>query len=152
MRPGCAFVKRIHWIAFALISALLASKPGSGAEKPKLILAVVVDQFRYDYLTRFRADYHDGFDRLLTQGAVFTDAHHIHFPSVSGIIGNEWSRSIADALSAKFGTQNPASAERQALGPAGPAPHRDPRHSAPGGSSGALPECTERFGDHGLLS
>jgi predicted AlkP superfamily pyrophosphatase or phosphodiesterase len=106
MRPGYAFVKRIHWIAFALISAVLASKPGSGAEKPKLILAVVVDQFRYDYLMRFRADYHDGFDRLLTQGAVFTDAHHIHFPtvtaighstflsgatpSVSGIIGNEW--------------------------------------------------------------
>ena len=65
MRPSYAFVKRIHWIAFALISAILASKPGSGAEKPKLILAVVVDQFRYDYLTRFRADYHDGFDRLL---------------------------------------------------------------------------------------
>ena len=93
-------------MAFALICTALAAKVAIGAEKPKLILAVVVDQFRYDYLTRFRADYHDGFDRLLTQGAVFTDAHHIHFPtvtaighstflsgatpSVSGIIGNEW--------------------------------------------------------------
>ncbi len=37
-------------------------------KKPKLVLAVVVDQFRYDYLLRFRADYH----------------------SVSGIISNEW--------------------------------------------------------------
>jgi predicted AlkP superfamily pyrophosphatase or phosphodiesterase len=99
-------MKRIYRIAFALILAALVSTSVSGAEKPKLILAVVVDQFRYDYLTRFRADYHAGFERLLTQGVVFTDAHHIHVPtvtaighstflsgatpSVSGIIGNEW--------------------------------------------------------------
>ncbi len=75
-------------------------------KKPKLVVAVVVDQFRYDYLIRFRADYHGGLARLLNQGAVFTDARYIHFPtvtavghstflsgatpSVSGIIGNEW--------------------------------------------------------------
>src|SRR5258708_2087638 len=75
-------------------------------KKPKLVVAVVVDQFRYDYLLRFRADYHSGLASLLNQGAVFTDAHYIHFPtvtavghstflsgatpSVSGIIGNEW--------------------------------------------------------------
>lgn len=75
-------------------------------KKPKLVVAVVVDQFRYDYLLRFRADYHSGLARLLDQGAVFTDAHYIHFPtvtavghstflsgatpSVSGIVGNEW--------------------------------------------------------------
>ncbi len=75
-------------------------------KKPKLVVAVVVDQFRYDYLLRFRADYHGGLARLLDQGAVFTDAHYIHFPtvtavghstflsgatpSVSGIINNEW--------------------------------------------------------------
>src|SRR5258708_39067277 len=75
-------------------------------KKPKLVVAVVVDQFRYDYLMRFRADYHSGLARLLNQGAVFTDARYIHFPtvtaighstflsgatpSVSGIVGNEW--------------------------------------------------------------
>jgi predicted AlkP superfamily pyrophosphatase or phosphodiesterase len=75
-------------------------------KRPKLVVAVVVDQFRYDYLIRFRADYHGGLARLLEQGAVFTDARYIHFPtvtavghstflsgatpSVSGIIGNEW--------------------------------------------------------------
>jgi predicted AlkP superfamily pyrophosphatase or phosphodiesterase len=78
----------------------------SPAPKPKLVLAVVIDQFRYDYLTRFRADYHGGLARLLDQGAVFTDAHYPQFPtvtavghstfmsgatpSVSGIINNEW--------------------------------------------------------------
>ncbi len=73
---------------------------------PKLILAIVVDQFRYDYLVRFRSSYNGGLDRLLTQGAVFTNAHYEHFPTVTavghatfltgatpsihGIIGNEW--------------------------------------------------------------
>ncbi len=106
MKHRCYLTKCARRIAFALLLTTLASTGASGAEKPKLILAVVVDQFRYDYLTRFRADYHAGFDRLLNHGAVFTDAHHVHFPtvtaighatflsgatpSVSGIIGNEW--------------------------------------------------------------
>ncbi len=81
-------------------------KPQSAPKKPKLMLAVVVDQFRYDYLLRFRADYHGGIARLLENGAVFADARYPQFPtvtavghstilsgatpSVSGIIGNEW--------------------------------------------------------------
>ena len=67
---------------------------------------VVIDQFRYDYLTRFRAEYRGGFTRLWEHGAVFTNAHYMHVPtvtaighstvltgatpSVSGIVGNEW--------------------------------------------------------------
>jgi predicted AlkP superfamily pyrophosphatase or phosphodiesterase len=63
-------------------------------------------QFRYVYLTRFRADYHAGFDRMLREGAVFTDARYAQsptvtavghsivstgaMPSVSGIVGNSW--------------------------------------------------------------
>ena len=77
-----------------------------GAAKPKLVLTITIDQFRYDYLTRFRSEYHGGLDRLLTKGAVFTNARYEHFPtvtavghstimsgatpSVSGIISNEW--------------------------------------------------------------
>jgi predicted AlkP superfamily pyrophosphatase or phosphodiesterase len=76
------------------------------ATTPKLVLAIVVDQFRYDYLLRFRSDYRGGMARLLNGGAVFADARYIHFPtvtavghstfltgatpSVSGIINNEW--------------------------------------------------------------
>jgi hypothetical protein len=86
----------------ATVASLLAAAP----KKPKLVLAVVVDQFRYDYLTRFRSDYTAGFNRLLTQGAVFTNAQYEHFPtvtavghstflsgatpSISGIVGNDW--------------------------------------------------------------
>lgn len=90
-----------------LVSLLAAACLLSAApKKPKLVLAIVVDQFRYDYLTRFRSEYHGGFDRLLREGAVFTNANYIHFPtvtavghstfltgaipSISGIIGNDW--------------------------------------------------------------
>jgi len=94
-------MKRIVACALAA-TALLAAAP----KKPKLVLAIAIDQFRYDYLTRFRSEYHSGFERLLTQGAVFTNARYIHFPtvtavghstflsgatpSISGIIANDW--------------------------------------------------------------
>ncbi|HXS97073.1 MAG TPA: alkaline phosphatase family protein [Candidatus Limnocylindrales bacterium] len=84
------------------VTALMAATP----PKPKLVLAIVIDQFRYDYLTRFRAEYTAGFNRLLTRGAVFNDARYVHFPtvtavghstfltgatpSISGIVGNDW--------------------------------------------------------------
>jgi predicted AlkP superfamily pyrophosphatase or phosphodiesterase len=74
--------------------------------KPKLVVAIVVDQFRYDYLTRFRKDYNAGFSRMLEGGAVYTNAHYKQMPtvtavghsiflsgampSVSGIAGNTW--------------------------------------------------------------
>ena len=74
--------------------------------EPRLVLAIVVDQFRYDYLTRFRTDFTGGFKRLLEQGAVFTNANydasptvtavgHSTFlsgatPAISGIIANQW--------------------------------------------------------------
>lgn len=85
-----------------MAGSLLSAAP----KKPKLVVAIVIDQFRYDYLTRYRADYHGGFDLLLTKGAVFTNARYQHFPtvtavghsilmsgampSVSGIVGNAW--------------------------------------------------------------
>jgi len=85
-----------------IIASLFTAAP----KKPRLILAVVVDQFRYDYLTRYRSEYHAGLDRLLTQGAVFTNSSYIHvptvtavghstflsgaIPSISGIVANDW--------------------------------------------------------------
>ena len=103
MPAGQAFFSRlrIFFCAFAILTAEAQS-----IRKPKLLLAIVIDQFRYDYLLRFRADYHAGLARLLDHGAVFTDAHYIHAatvtavghstflsgatPSISGIIANEW--------------------------------------------------------------
>src|SRR5438309_3520227 len=86
--------------------ALSCAAVALAAPKPKLVVAVAVDQFRYDYLTRFRGEYHGGLNQLLTKGAVFTNARYEHFPTVtaighstflsgatpaiSGIIGNDW--------------------------------------------------------------
>lgn len=76
------------------------------APQPKLVLLVAIDQFRYDYLVRFRDQYTGGLNQLLTQGAVFENANLEHYPSVtavghstmltgatpalSGIMGNDW--------------------------------------------------------------
>lgn len=92
--------------AILLLGFACAALAAPSPKKPKLIVAVVVDQFRYDYLLRFRNDYSAGFRKLLEQGAVFDDAHHIHYPTVtavghstfltgatpsmSGIVGNTW--------------------------------------------------------------
>jgi predicted AlkP superfamily pyrophosphatase or phosphodiesterase len=97
-------MKRIA-LYFSLLACVLCAT-AAPPKKPKLVLAVVIDQFRYDYLLRFRKDYTSGFVRLLERGAVFTDAQYVHFPTVtacghstfltgatpamSGIVGNEW--------------------------------------------------------------
>lgn len=73
---------------------------------PQLVVIVVVDQMRYDYLTRFAKFWKEGFARLLKDGAVFEDAYYPYlntvtcpghatistgaFPATHGIILNEW--------------------------------------------------------------
>jgi predicted AlkP superfamily pyrophosphatase or phosphodiesterase len=75
--------------------------------RPKLVLVLVIDQFRYDYLMRFRPYFGKrGFNRLLEGGAVFTDCRYDYattmtgpghaslltgaYPSSHGIIENNW--------------------------------------------------------------
>src|SRR6185312_1153323 len=97
-----AFTSFTLLVLFTAAGCAAATAPA----KPKLVVGIVIDQFRYDYLTRFRADYHGGFDQLLTRGADFTNAfyrqtptvtavgHSIFMsgamPAVSGIVGNSW--------------------------------------------------------------
>ena len=95
---------RAVWLTGLL--TLLCAADAAAAARPKLVLAIVVDQLRYDYLTRFRGEYRAGLKRLLTEGAVFTNARYAAYPTVtavghstflsgatpsmSGIVGNEW--------------------------------------------------------------
>ena len=52
----------ISVVALLLISSLNAQTTQSNA--PKLVVGIVVDQMRYDYITRFWDDYSkDGFKR-----------------------------------------------------------------------------------------
>lgn len=99
----------VRAILLGILCLCVASGPGEARvekARPKLVLAIIVDQFRYDYLLRFKEAFTGGFATLLDHGAVFTDAHYPQFPtvtavghstflsgatpSVSGIIGNEW--------------------------------------------------------------
>jgi predicted AlkP superfamily pyrophosphatase or phosphodiesterase len=75
-------------------------------DRPKLVVLIAIDQFRYDYLTRYEREFTSGLRLLLTEGAVFANASLAHYPSVtavghstmltgatpalSGIVGNEW--------------------------------------------------------------
>lgn len=101
-------MKTLGALFLAIISLAIALPAAQLAQGPdiRLVLLIAVDQFRYDYLTRFRTEYKEGIRRLLTEGAVFTDANLEHYPtvtavghatmltgatpSVHGIIGNDW--------------------------------------------------------------
>src|SRR5438270_13426423 len=77
------------------------------AQQPDLIVVVSVDQFRYEYLTRFEPYLSDGgFNRAIKHGANFTRALYpyavtytgpghaaigtCYVPARSGIVANTW--------------------------------------------------------------
>lgn len=92
------------------INSVLAQKsqiPAINPDKPKLVVGIVVDQMRYDYLTRFWEKYEDGgFKRLVNEGFNFKNNHFNYIPTYTapghasvytgttpenhGIIGNNW--------------------------------------------------------------
>ncbi|MBI3650018.1 MAG: alkaline phosphatase family protein [Acidobacteria bacterium] len=75
--------------------------------KPKLVVLIVIDQFRYDFLERFEDLFGvGGFKRLINNGAFFTNANYDYVPTYTapghaaiatgsvpaqnGIVGNTW--------------------------------------------------------------
>jgi len=97
-------------IAFIFLSLLTftSSKPeNTPTKKPKLVIGIVIDQMRYDYLTRFADKYgEDGFKRIINNGFSLENAHYNYIPTYTavghasvytgttpenhGIIGNNW--------------------------------------------------------------
>src|SRR4030095_13346720 len=82
-----------------------ATRAASG--KPRLVLAIIVDQFRYDYIERFWDLFgNEGFKLLINEGALFTNANYEYVPTytacghasifsgsvpaLNGIVGNLW--------------------------------------------------------------
>src|SRR5215203_1188944 len=81
--------------------------PESDRPKPKLVVGIIVDQMRYDYLFRFKDDFSQGgFNRLMREGFLFENANYNYVPtytapghacvytgttpSINGIIANDW--------------------------------------------------------------
>ncbi len=95
--------------------AAAASASRSEASPPKLVVAVLVDQLRYDYLERQQALFSSGGFALLSEkGSFLTFAHYPYAPTVTGpghatflsgappamhgIIGNDWFDKRAHAM------------------------------------------------------
>jgi len=53
-------------------------------QRPKLVVGIVIDQMRYEYLYRFNRYYcRDGFNKLLNNGTNFTFAHYNYVPTTT---------------------------------------------------------------------
>ncbi|MEI6409410.1 MAG: alkaline phosphatase family protein [Bacteroidota bacterium] len=94
-------------LIFLFSIAFFSSFAQTTSVKPKLIVGIVVDQMRYDYLYRYQARYgQNGFNRLLREGFSCEQTHYNYvptftapghaaiytgtYPAVNGIIANEW--------------------------------------------------------------
>ncbi|MBL3656776.1 alkaline phosphatase PafA [Fulvivirga sediminis] len=86
---------------------LLSVASYAQGQKPKLIVGIVVDQMRQEYLYRFNDKFgEDGFNRLINEGFMFKNAHFNYVPTytgpghtsvytgstpaIHGIIANDW--------------------------------------------------------------
>lgn len=99
-------MKRSFLFLCALVTANVIAAQ-TQAQKPKLIVGIVVDQMRNDYIYRYWDRYgNGGFKRLVNEGYYFKNAHYNYIPTytgpghcsiytgatprVHGIIGNDW--------------------------------------------------------------
>ncbi len=90
-----------------LTSVAQTAKPVAKPTKPKLVVGIVIDQMRYDYIYRFWDKYgNDGFKKLVNEGffckntnynyvPTYTGPGHAAIytgttPAVNGIIANDW--------------------------------------------------------------
>jgi predicted AlkP superfamily pyrophosphatase or phosphodiesterase len=89
------------FLAFIILSNLQAQ------ERPKLVVGIVVDQMKMEYLYRFSDDFSpNGFKRLMGNGYTFQNMHFNYMPTYTGpghasiytgttpathgIVGNDW--------------------------------------------------------------
>ncbi|WP_042723132.1 alkaline phosphatase PafA [Flavobacterium sp. B17] len=102
--------RKISIAAAAILSVTVINAQkikNSQLERPKLVVGLVVDQMRWDYLYRFYNKYgNDGFKRLLNTGYSLNNVHIPYVPTVTalghtciytgsvpaihGIAGNDW--------------------------------------------------------------
>jgi len=102
--------RKISVAAAALLSVITINaqkNKNNQVDRPKLVVGLVIDQMRWDYLYRFYSKYgNDGFKRLLNKGYSLNNVHIPYVPTVTalghtsiytgsvpaihGIAGNDW--------------------------------------------------------------
>lgn len=103
-------LRKISIAAVAMLSVITINaqkSKNSQVERPKLVVGLVIDQMRWDYLYRYYSKYgNDGFKRLLNKGYSLNNVHIPYVPTVTalghtsiytgsvpaihGIAGNDW--------------------------------------------------------------
>src|SRR3989337_2137671 len=90
-----------------LIGHFLYAQQNDVSQQPKLVVGIVVDQMRQEYLYRFYDKFgKGGFKRMMNDGFMLKNAHYNYVPTVTGpghasvytgatpsihgIIGSEW--------------------------------------------------------------
>lgn len=74
-RPSCWLLVCAAFLQFLLSSSNAHAQAYVG--RPKLVVIIVIDQFRGDYLNRDRAEFKDrGFNLFMKDGAWFTDCYY----------------------------------------------------------------------------
>jgi predicted AlkP superfamily pyrophosphatase or phosphodiesterase len=114
-KPARQMRKYILVTAFLIHIATIQAQPaGTQLVRPKLVVGIVVDQMRWDYLYRYYNRYgNGGFKRLLNEGfscentyinylPSFTAVGHTciftgSVPSITGISGNDWTEQLTGA-------------------------------------------------------
>lgn len=93
-------------IGAVLLTVVASSTAIQAQEKPKVVLAITVDQMRAEYLDRFAPHFTGGLARLLENGMVYRNCHYTRVPTYTapghatiftgaqpadhGIIANDW--------------------------------------------------------------
>lgn len=107
MRPLPRYTLCPVLVGIALLSLAIPGFASAYNGHPKLVVVIVIDQFRADYLERYRDQFGDaGFRLLLDHGAYFSNCNYNYantrtapghatlftgaYTSGHGIIGNEW--------------------------------------------------------------
>jgi len=100
---------KVSSIVLIIISLIFINSASAqtGAPKPKIVVGIVVDQMRQEYIYKFHDRYGEGgFKRLVNGGYMMKNAHYNYIPtytgpghasvytgatpSTHGIIGNDW--------------------------------------------------------------
>ncbi len=95
-------MKKLQFLLISILSLSLQAQ-----KKPRLVVGIIVDQMKMEYLYRYSDDFSEnGFKRLMKDGYTFHNMHYNFMPtftgpghaavytgttpSVNGIVGNEW--------------------------------------------------------------
>lgn len=100
-------MKKILFAAMLLVANLTYAQKSASTVKPKLVVGIVVDQMKYDYVFRYWEKLGSGgFKRLMNEGMFCKDVHYNYVPTytgpghaaiytgttpaTNGIISNDW--------------------------------------------------------------